>query len=453
VTTQGADGHKETRPFDAVAVCCGTHQVPKRPAFEGAESFEGDIDHSYQFWNASKYAGKNVAVVGMGESSADVVRDISDVSASCHLVLRTYPMCVPRLLPDGHPADSMTSRLFYPNRTDSLLVWGLAAIIAFVLWAPLVLLGFVKEHLKWPYSTDAFGQTKETYMDVRTKRTKELVALMAKMHGEQNLSFCNKFATKNVSWIPNVVDGKIKMQLGKVQRLGPRSLTLEDGSTLNDLDAIVFCTGYKDEFAFLPQHIAPADNDVRRLYLHAFNPAVGSSMAFIGFSRPTTGAIPACSELVARYFALLVSEKRSLPKDVAARAVANWKAEDKLMYNSLSVRSCVNPCEYMDDVAEQIGCVPSPWMYWYNPLKFLDHLVALNCVARFRLVGPHAKPLMAKKWLDKIPITAPLPAVLILMVNKVLFCLGLSTGDIMIDLRKWNVEATWVLAIAQPRGF
>jgi hypothetical protein len=243
------------------------------------------------------------------------------------------------------------------------------------------------------------------------------------------------------------------MQLGKVVRLGPRAVILEDGSTLNDLDAIVFCTGYRDEFAFLPQHIAPEGNDVRRLYLHAFNPAVGSSMAFIGFSRPTTGAIPACSELVARYFALLVSGKRSLPKDVAARAVANWMAEDKLMHNSLSVRSCVNPCEYMDDVAEQIGCVPSPWMFWYHPLKFLDHLVALNCVARFRLVGPHAKPLMAAKWLSKIPITAPLPAVLILMVNKVLFCLGLSTGDIMIDLRKWNVEATWVLAIAEARGF
>jgi cation diffusion facilitator CzcD-associated flavoprotein CzcO len=179
VTTQSADGRKETRSFDAVAVCCGTHQVPKRPSIEGVESFGGDVDHSYQFWNASKYAGKNVAVVGMGESSADVVRDISDVSASCHLVLRSYPMCVPRLLPDGHPADSMTSRLFYPNRTDSFLVWGFAAIIAFVLWAPLVLLGFVKEHLKWPYPTDAFGQTKETYMDVRTTRTKELVALLA----------------------------------------------------------------------------------------------------------------------------------------------------------------------------------------------------------------------------------------------------------------------------------
>ncbi len=443
----------ESRIYDGVAVCCGAHQLPKRPVIEGVEDFQGEVEHAYRFWNAEKFAGKNVVVVGLGESAADIVRDISDVSAKCHLVLRSYPMCVPRLLPDGHPADSLTSRLFYSNRDDSFWVWAFCAVIAFVLWAPLVLLGLVRNHLKWPHPTDAFGQTKETYIDVNTKRTQELVALLAKWHGDENLSFMNKFATKNLSWIPNVLDGKINVVTGKIQRFGKRSVVLHDGTVLDDIDAVVFCTGYRDEFPFLPDHVRPPKDDVRKLFLHAFNPSVGSSVVFIGFSRPTTGAIPACSELVARYFALLVSGKRKLPADVAARAKADHDFENSLIYNSLEVRSTVNPCDYMDEVAKLIGCFPSPWMYWYRPLKFLDHLVAFNCVARYRLIGPHAKPKMAKAWLDSIPITTPLPAVLILMVNKLLFCLGLSTGDIMVDLRKWKVEATWVLAIAAARGF
>jgi hypothetical protein len=445
--TTSCDAKTTAKRYDCVAVCCGTHQIPKRPSFEGIDSFKGDIDHSYQFWDAKRYTGKNVLVVGMGESSADIVRDISDVAKSCHLLVRSYPLCVPRLLPEGFPADSMTCRLFYPNRQDSLIVWLLSCIIAFVIFAPLVVLKVLKTHLAWPQPRDAFGQEKWRFMDVNTKRGTEMVALMAKWHGTDNTSFVNKFATKNVSWIPNVVNGKIIMHLGKIQELEERSVLLDDGTSV-DVDAIVFCTGYRDEFDFLPADVAPPQNDVRKLFLHAFNPKVGSSIAFIGFSRPTTGAIPLCSELVARYFALLVSGELKLPSNVAALALASEEHENSLIRNSLEVRSCVNPCEYMDDVAMLIGCYQSPWTYWYRPLKFLTWMVGLNCGARFRLVGPHANPRVASAWLSKIPITVPLPAVLILSVHKVLHCLGLNSGDIMVNLRQWKVEATNVLAFA-----
>lgn len=285
-------------------------------------------------------------------------------------------------------------------------------------------------------------------MDVNTKREAGLVALMAKWHGTDNTSFVNKFATKNVSWIPNVLNGKITVHLGKIRRLRERAVEVDDGSVFEGVDAIVFCTGYKDEFSFLPVDVAPPNNDVRKLFLHAFNPKVGASLAFIGFSRPTTGAIPLCSELVARYFALLVSETRKLPSNVAELAAENEKRENSLIAHSLEVRSCVQPTEYMDDVATLIGCCASPWRYCHRPLRFLAHLLQLNCGARFRLVGPHAQPALAEAWLARIPITVPVPAVLILSVHKVLHCLGLNSGDVMVDLRKWGIEATNALAFA-----
>jgi cation diffusion facilitator CzcD-associated flavoprotein CzcO len=46
-----------------------------------------------------------VVVVGIGESGADLVKDISEVASSCHLVVRKYPFCIPRMLADGHPND------------------------------------------------------------------------------------------------------------------------------------------------------------------------------------------------------------------------------------------------------------------------------------------------------------------------------------------------------------
>jgi dimethylaniline monooxygenase (N-oxide forming) len=446
--TTSFDGKTFTKRYDAVAVCCGTHQVPKRPNLTGIDLFQGSIEHSFRFWDAKQYVGKNVVVVGMGESSADIVRDISDVASSCRLLVRSYPLCVPRVLPTGFPADSMTCRLFYPNRQDSLLVWVISCVIAFLVFAPMMLFRLFKSYFDWPYELDAFQQPRYRFMDVNTVREQGLVSLLAKWHGTDNTSFVNKFATKNVSWLPNVLAGKIQVQLGKIRSLKERSVEVDDGSVFENVDAIVLCTGYKDEFAFLPADVAPPNNDVRKLFLHAFNPNVGSSLAFIGFSRPTTGAIPLCSELVARYFALLVSEERKLPANIAQLAVENEQRENSIIRNSLKVRSCVQPTEYMDDLATLIGCCQSPWAYWYRPLRFLTHLVQLNCGARFRLVGPHADPKMAEEWLAKVPITVPVPAVLILSVHKVLHCLGLNSGDIMVDLRKWGVEATNVLAFA-----
>ena len=410
VVTKSGD-HEKVRHYDAVAVCCGTHQMAKEMEIEGMATFKGTLEHSSTFWNGKKYAGKKVVVVGMGESSADIVRDISDVSSSCTLLVRSYPMCLPRVLPDGYPADSMTSRLLYPQRDDSFFVWFFAAIIAICFWFPLAMFGLLKKTLRWPYPTDAFGQEKEKFMDVRTERSPELVALMSKWHSTGDCSFLNKFATKNISWIPNVLKGKIDVKLGKIRKVDENSVLLDDGSTLDDIDTIVFCTGYQDEFPFLAPGLAPQNNDVRSLFLHAFNPKVGSSLVFIGFARPTTGAIPICSELIARYFALLVTGVRVLPDNVEARAVANAKYENELIHQSLAVRTCVNPCDFMDEVAKLIGCWPSPWRYVHRPFKFLTFLSALNAGARYRLVGPHAAPDVAEPFLDSIPITVPPPGV------------------------------------------
>jgi len=437
-----SDGAESSKVYDAIAVCCGTHQVPKTPAIEGLETFTGTIRHSYSFWDAKEYVGKRVVVVGLGESSADIVRDVSDVTAECHLVVRQYPFCLPRVLPDGFPADSMTSRVLYASRDDSLWTWLLFFLFFGLFYLPAHLLGYVAE---WPYVKDAFGQEVAAFMDVNTRRTPEVVELMAKWHGTSNVSFMNKYATKNCSWVPNVIDGKIQPHLGRIRCVSDNRVLLDDGSTV-EADAILFCTGYRDDFAFMPPDAVPANNDVRKLFLHAFKPDVGPSLAYVGFSRPTTGAIPACSELVARYFALLVSGERTLPADAADRALRDEQYEDALIYNSIEVRSCVNPCEYMDAVARLIGCYRSHYYYALRPYRYMRWLSALNCAARFRLTGPHACPEQAEAWLDRIPITLPFPAVISLCVYKLASAVGLASGDLMLDLRKRKVEATWVLA-------
>lgn len=134
-----AENIEETLEFDAVAVCVGAHRLAKKPPIQDEHLFRGQVIHSSHYVNATSFAGKRVVCVGLGESGADIVREISSVSEECHLVVHQYPFCLPRLLPDGHPADALTSRLFYPQRDDSFFLWLFVLLVYLVIWLPLTL--------------------------------------------------------------------------------------------------------------------------------------------------------------------------------------------------------------------------------------------------------------------------------------------------------------------------
>lgn len=130
---------------------------------------------------------------------------------------------------------------------------------------------------------------------------------------------------QNVSWLPNVVAGKCNIHRTTVARVTPTSVIDADGNEY-PCDVLFLCTGYVDVFPFFPDE-ALRPTDVRRLFLHAFDPRFGASVAFVGFARPTSGAVPACSELVARYFALLCSGRRTLPANMEQLIDQQFKHE------------------------------------------------------------------------------------------------------------------------------
>ena len=76
---------------------------------------------------------------------------------------------------------------------------------------------------------------------------------------------------------------------------------------------------------------SPRDPAPRR-----FHPRYGDRACFVGWIRPSTGGVPAQSEMVARYFALLASGKRKLPEDWLDRLATERTVEDELM----SLGSC-----------------------------------------------------------------------------------------------------------------
>lgn len=86
----------ETVESRAVVVATGGARIPVIPKWEGMETFSGEIIHSSKFRNAKTYAGKNVLVVGSGNSAAEIASRLAEYAESVTLSVRTPPHILPK---------------------------------------------------------------------------------------------------------------------------------------------------------------------------------------------------------------------------------------------------------------------------------------------------------------------------------------------------------------------
>lgn len=86
----------ETFESRAVVVATGCACIPVIPKWEGMETFSGEIIHSSKFKNARIYAGKNVLVVGSGNSAAEIASRLAEYAKSVTLSARTSPHILPK---------------------------------------------------------------------------------------------------------------------------------------------------------------------------------------------------------------------------------------------------------------------------------------------------------------------------------------------------------------------
>jgi len=423
VVVQGPDGEASDRGFfDAIAVCSGAHQAVNQPNIPGLETFSGEVLHSSSYKNNISFAGKDCVCVGLGESAADIVREISDVASSTVLAMRSYPYLIPRLArpfhanPLGCSSDAFTSHL----RHDLLNVplghyRRIRHFINRVMCTLAALLYFL---LPWLGSDglqpreDAFKQdAKENFIDKGTRSapvSNSLIFAWCNWSGQGEHG--QKFACKNVTFVENIAAGKIRTNVSGVARVEGETVFFRDGSQAN-CNCLVFCTGYKDIFPFLLGDVggsgvplAVPEGNVRRLYKHIFHPDIGESMAWIGFVRPSTGGIPACAEMAARYFALLLSGKRQMPKDFAQLTAKDYELDSRFYRLSPDVKTLVGYKDWMDSMADLVGCQVSLWMYLLRPKLFVHLCVGSLLPAQYRLAGPGAMPETARAAVLSVPV-------------------------------------------------
>jgi dimethylaniline monooxygenase (N-oxide forming) len=367
-TTQG--GKRVRDRFDAVAICRGAFraEAPRMPDLPGAETFKGEITHTAKYKGAEPFRGKRVVCVGMGETSADVTSQISQVASACHLALRSYPLLISRF-PYGGSAtnDGYTTRLLG--------------------WAP-------RQSMQQYY-----GQRVQADLDSGDAQRQLISEWFIKA------GFTGKSLQKNDDFVANLLNGKIRHVPHGIARLEGNKVHFTNGEHV-EADVVMCCTGY-EESSIPAQWLGGLEvKDVRRLFKHAFHPDLGPRLALIGWTRPFNGGVPACSEMVSRYFALLCSGKRELPArpDLERRIEEDLAQEEMAFSQTQHVRTLVDFITFLDSVAELVGCVPELTDYLDDPPLLYKLICGSSLATSYRLRGPGADPEMAREVILRLPV-------------------------------------------------
>lgn len=78
-----------------VVSATGSFENPFTPWFEGMENFQGKVLHSSRYFSPEDYQGKRVAVVGEGNSGAQILAEVSSVAETIWITRKE-----PQFLPD-----------------------------------------------------------------------------------------------------------------------------------------------------------------------------------------------------------------------------------------------------------------------------------------------------------------------------------------------------------------
>jgi hypothetical protein len=344
VTFTRADGSVATEIYPRVIVATGRYHEPRSPHVPGLESFSGadGVEHAFHYRGAKRYAGQRVLVAGGAISAVEITPELVFAGAARVLSCMRKQRYVLQRVIAGVPLDFRIFTRFAALARERLS------------------LDYVRSHLK-EFILRTSGAPQQ--WGAMPANEDPLVAGI----------------TQNQFYLPLVAEGRIVCKPW-IRSVAGQRVTFEDGSA-EDVDAILFATGFRLDLPFLSQAIRDlvgADGPDLRLYHHTFHPQL-PGLAFLGIFHQGGPNWPPL-ELQARWITYVWSGACPTPDpaEMAAEVAAMEPSEAPLRMD----QRCI-------DFARQAGVDPDveQWPGLKRALMFGP--LSTMC---FRLSGPDALP-------------------------------------------------------------
>nr|XP_012300109.1 dimethylaniline monooxygenase [N-oxide-forming] 4 [Aotus nancymaae] len=345
------EGKQNRAVFDAVMVCTGHFLKPHLPleAFPGIHKFKGQILHSQEYKIPEVFQGKRVLVIGLGNTGGDVAVELSRTAAQVLLSTRTGTWVLGRSSDWGYPYNMMITRRCY-------------SFIAQVL--PSRFLNWIQERkLNKRFNHEDYGLS-----ITKGKQAKFIV--------NDELPSC-------------ILCGLITIKTG-VMEFTETSAIFEDGTVEENIDVVIFTTGYTFSFPFFEEPLKSLCTKKIFLYKNVFPSNLErATLAIIGLLS-LKGSILSGTELQARWATRVFKGLCKIPpsqklmmeatktEQLIKRGVIKDSNKDKLDYIA-----------YMDDVAACIGTKPSiPLLFLKDPRLAWEVFFGPCTPYQYRLMGP-----------------------------------------------------------------
>ncbi|MFJ8190947.1 flavin-containing monooxygenase [Streptomyces sp. NPDC096094] len=235
----------------AVVVATGYNHTPRLPDWPGRDTYTGEVRHAAEYRNAAPYAGRDVLVVGVGNTGAEIAVDLVEGGAArVRLSVRTAPHIVRRSVA-GWPAQYSGVLV---RRLPTRLVDRLARPLARISTPDLSAHGLPRP------DTGLLTRVAEGAVPVQD------VGLIDAVRGGR---------VEVVAAVDGFEDGKV---------------VLADGTRVAP-DAVIAATGYLRGLEGLVGHLGILDARGRPAVQGARSPENAPGLYFTGFTNPISGML------------------------------------------------------------------------------------------------------------------------------------------------------------------
>ncbi|GGX33086.1 flavin-containing monooxygenase [Streptomyces lomondensis] len=234
----------------AVVVATGYNHTPRLPDWPGRSAFTGELLHAGQYRNGKPYAGRDVLVVGVGNTGAEIAVDLVENGASrVRLAVRTVPHIVRR------------STAGWAAQYSGILVRRLPVALVDRLCR-------VQARLALP-DLSAHGLPRpDTGLYTRVKQ--------------------GAIPVQDVGLIDAVRKGRVEIVAAVDSFEDGGKILLADGTRISP-DAVIAATGYVRALEHLVGHLDVLDARGRPVVHGARSPKTAPGLHFTGFTNPISG--------------------------------------------------------------------------------------------------------------------------------------------------------------------